>query len=449
MNNDSPDSNGWDTAADVFDTLGDLSNATSEVVDNFDVGIKDKNTRENTASGANLGISAMGLASSVAGIVSNSKKYNAYKNKDKKEAAKRRIWANSVDLVGNAISGASGLSNFGYFAGAEKATVEGSKAQRDSRIMDMTSGVLGMTSSVFKIAGNITNYVSGKYEKKAHSTIANSASKFANPNDVAELRQANTDIDALSGGASANRRLSAAEKTQLKAARDKRRNIKARRFAMQQAADLHKIKSKHYKTNEVGYLLEGASNIGDILKNVGKFTFADKAVSNWFGVGGGLVSTLVKAGKTWHSTYQKSAKAKEGEKAFADAKKNIVKKYIDDEVDDVKAEAAGWNTNAVEDANLANNNAADVENNDKNLSDKEAKRLVLMKLGFHVKKNSEVDSISNDELFKRITEKRANQIMHTDKNTKDQMLLAMGFQQDKLSSVSFDDIYKVLSGETV
>ena len=405
-NNDSPDSNGWDIAADVADTIGDLSNATSEVVDNFDVGIKSDNDRENTASGASLGVSAAGLASSVFGLFSNSKKYKAYKNKDKKEAAKRRLWANSVDVVGNAISGASALSDFGYFLGAEKATKEGSKAQRDAGIMDITSGVLGVTSGLL-------NYFANRSERDANKNVAAGANALADDNAVSNLAPGSSQQDVTTA--------------------------MAKQYAMRQAQKLHQDKYDKSSNRGIMELLKSGTSVGMALSGIGKMTSGTTStvfnilgsVTNGIGIVAGLGE------RAYDNFFKKESRVKKDE---------IIDEYLDEEVNRILAEANSWQPSVNEQADLAQADADDGANTDTTLSNAEARRLAMLRLGVRVDSNAEVDSQEKrDELFTLLTRRRANYIMNSNPNEKDQMITALGLDPQ---TATFTDVYNVLSGET-
>ena len=390
--------------------------------------------------------SALSAGSSFFGLLNHS--FSAYKQKKKADRTKlknRRSAEYKRGMAGLMEVGADSMSTLDNVHDAILTGLGyGDKSSKSAGNM-----VFGVASSGFNIAGNILKFMANKDEQKAHTTIAEEAAKFANPQkDDADLRAARDTIGLLSRGGP-DRKLKSEVKPSLEEARQARRNIKARKYAMGQAASLHKAKSDNFKTDALGTVLDVLDNVAGAGKSIGKIPFNDKAVGISLSASGGILSSIVKAAKTWKSTYEKTDKAKAGEKAFETAKKDVVTKYLDDGVKKIKDKATAWQADDVEKANLANCNAKDDENADNTLTDKEAKRLVLMKLGFYVKKNSDVDSVSSDEIFKKITEKRANQIMKADKSTKDAMLISLGFPKNELSKVSYNDIYKVLSGETL
>ncbi|MBR7073334.1 MAG: hypothetical protein IKI33_06920, partial [Eubacterium sp.] len=312
-------------------------------------------------------------------------------------------------------------------------------------ITDSISTLFSTVSSGAKIFGNYSSLAAKAYERKASDKIAKS-SVFHDSKNKADLKSAKLNIDTLSG--IDDRNLDAAQKAYLKkeltANRKARRNAKAKKYAMNQAARLHKAKnSGNFKIETASTVFESLGNLSSIVKGLEKLPLISKFTTNWLGAGGGLGETVFKAIKGGLDIFKKKDEEK-SEKRFKDEKKKVVDEYLNKNMKTIKEKSSGWNPNPEEAANLASIDADD-ENNDNTIGDNEAKRLVLMKLGFYLRTNAQADNISSDEIFKRITEKRANQIMQS--NNKDAMLTSLGFAD--VSKVTFNDVYKVLSGETV
>ena len=399
-NNKSPDDGGGlDTAIDVIDSLGDLSNASSEVFGYTGLGLMGEGAQKDASSGGYLGTSAMGLTSSILGIISNSKKYGNYKSDRKKAATRMRIGASSVDVLSNLVSGASGLSDFGYFAGKKKANDEGTKEYKNAGIMDAVAGGLGLVSSV-------VNFIADQTDANAHGDIADKAGQrhvnlpnnanYATPQDKA--------------------------------------SAKAKHYAMKQAQDIHGDKSGNFLMRARS-ALTGMSSLGMVLSGIGKATGGNSTLS----LLGTIANGIGIASNVGYRIYDKFAGSKK--------KNEVIDEYLNDKATKIQAEAANMQLNQQEQADIATTDTDDGNNGMSRgtaITIEEAKRIAILRLGVNVDSNADINSSSvRDEVFKAITTKRANYIWNANQADKDNMLRDLGLP----TTATFDEIYNVLSGD--
>ena len=371
------------------------------------------------AAGAALGTLSGGIKMS-----SNIYRATRNKNKYKRNTAKYRAAAGGLGMASSATSGLVSAGNLGLFG--TRSTVDGSGAQK-------AAGALGIASGVTGFGANILDYVANRSEKSGHKTAANDTEALKNSKEAAAdtaLTESRNTLAGFKGRKTDD--LTAGEKQQLKQAREKRHTAKAQKYAMAQASALHKQRSEESTKGLISMISGGASFLGSSITGLSKLLGNAGGV---LGTIGTVLSAIGGVGKTIGGV-KDFATGKKEKKKLAGKKHDIVKDYLNEKITKIKQQAAQMELNNGERRQLG---ARGVD-----LSDEEAKRIAMLRLGVDIPDDEvTISSEKMDEAFKKLTEKRANNILKASGDEKNQMLTALGLDHD----ARFEDVVSALSAD--
>ena len=400
--------------------------------------IEDKDSKNTHTSAMGIATSGIGTIGAGVSFFNNRYKKNKLLNANRRKAASQRQFASGLDFFGGLFGVASNGGNIGLFGKNNLANKDGGIPQMVGGGLDILSGALGSMANIFK-------YKANRSDRKAHSDIVSKADEIRGADyarDTADLdqsRQELKNIYAQNGSAPL------AQSQALTDARTKRHTAKAKLYAMEQAARMHQVKYDNSSNGGAGLLFGSLGSVGTVLKGFGKMMGSGNGLLAQIGYYTGALGTLAKGINLAHGAYKNSDKGKDkAKKAVEDEKRSIVDSYLNDAAQRIIDDAQQWHPTQAESDNLANTDNDDISD-DANIMPVEARRLALMRLGIQVANNADVRNNAHyDEAFKKITEKRANNIINSSANERHSMLEALGLDDD----ASFDQIYTVLSGET-
>ncbi|MCR4779605.1 MAG: hypothetical protein K5876_00770 [Ruminiclostridium sp.] len=371
------------------------------------------------AAGAALGTLSGGIKMS-----SNIYRATKNKNKHKRKAAGFRAAAGGLGMASSATSGLVRAGNLGLFG--TRSTVEGSGSQK-------AAGVLGMVSGATGLGANILDYLGNRSEKAGHKSTAKDTQDLIDEKGAAadtNLSDARTTLEGFKGRKVSD--LSDEEKDQLKKAREKRHAAKAQKYAMAQASKLHKQRSEESDKGLISMLSGISSLTGSTITGISKLLGNTKGLLGTLGTAFTAIGAI---GKTIGGVKDFASKKKE-QKKLGVKKREVVKEYLDEKITKIKHQA--------EQMTLDNGERRQLGANGVTLSDDEAKRIALLRLGVEIPDDEvTISAESMDEAFKKLTEKRANNILKADKGAKDQMLTALGLDTD----ARFEDVVAALSAD--
>ena len=374
------------------------------------------------------GISALGNASGMisytTGYFSNRRRAKKDKNANHRKVSEMKKKANISYLLQSTAGLVGNINNMGAFG--DRPVDNG--VERLGTKTSILGGVAGAIGGISGFAGKYFDFKTHKLKKKLHKETADKVSGVKRRN----ANEADNTIEA------ANFALRHTDNIDTEVKREKvhelrkmRHTAKAQKYAMDMAARLHERKSKGASKgwagllsaglSAVGSLFTAASSFGGILKNAGPI---GSILSGIGGAGtflGHVIGDKMIAGK------------RRGNKMKAD-KKQIVEEYLQKKAEKIKAEAASIQFTEEEIAALGR--SGDV------LSDTEAKRLAVMRLGVRDRslwekirgKQKEADSPltgdAYDAVFNMLVKKRANNIMQSGEKERNEMLDALGLDHD-------------------
>ena len=126
-------------------------------------------------------------------------------------------------------------------------------------------------------------------------------------------------------------------------------------------------------------------------------------------------------------------KGKDEKKKLAKSKHEVVDAYLAEKVDKIKEQASAMQLDGDDEANLGARG--------KTITNEEAKRAAIMRLGVDLPDSSEkIPDDAYDAAFKKLTEKRANNILRSSGEEKEEMLAMLGLDKD----ATFEDVYSAL-----
>lgn len=371
------------------------------------------------AAGAALGTLSGGIKMS-----SNIYRATKNKNKHKRKAAAFRAAAGGLGMASSATSGLVSAGNLGLFG--TRSTVEGSGSQK-------AAGILGMVSGATGLGANILDYLGNRSERESHKTTVKDINDLKNAKGASvdtNLNDARTTLEGFKGRKTSE--LTDEEKDQLKQAREKRHTAKAQKYAMAQAAKLHEQRSTESQKGLISMLSGISSFTGSTITGISKLLGNTQGL---LGLAGTAFTALGGIGKTIGGLKDFASKKKEQKKLGA-KKREVVKEYLDEKIRKIKTQA--------EQMTLDNGERRQLGAKGATLSDDEAKRIALLRLGVDIPDDEVTISAENmDEAFKKLTEKRANNILKADTGSKEEMLTALGLD----TSARFEDVVAALSAD--
>ena len=367
--------------------------------------------------------SAAGAASAGVKMYSSIRRKKNDKNKNHREAAKRRAIASGFSMGSSLTGGLSHGADLGLFGG--RATEEGSKSQKIGGALDIASGATGAVASGLDLWANMG-------EKEAHKNTARDAQNYSDSNrDSADesLKESRKKLKAFKNRKPSE--LSLKEMGDLRAARQERHTAKAQKYAMAQAAKIHKLRSEESTKGLIGTIGASIGGLGSILGGSLKIA----------GATGGLLGTIA-TGLSGIGGILKVAggltdyiKGKKESTKLANKNHELVEEYLNGKVEKIKQEAAGMDLKKGEERNLGEGG--------KKITDDEAKRIALMRLGIDIPDDTtDIPDKAYEMAFDKLTEKRANNIMKSGKEEKEAMLTTLGLDKD----ASLEDVIAVLKG---
>lgn len=371
---------------------------------------------------------SIGIAGNVSGTIGSGIKmgsniYRARKDKNryKRQAAKHRATAAAFSAASEITGGLSHGANLGLFG--KRATEEGTASQAKGGAFDIASGTAGLVSKIFDYTGN-------KAQKEGYKQTS------ADTNTYAEEHKASANADLTASGnvirELKNKKateLTDDEKTRLKEAREKRHTAKAQKYAMAQASKLHKTRSEESTKGLIGLIGGGIGFLGAGLTGLSKIL---GNTTGLLGMAGKGLSALAGITKTIGGLKEFKDGRKE-KKKLEQSKHEVVEDYLKNKVIKIKEQATQMELGEGDEAKLGAHG--------RTLSDDEAKRIAIMRLGVDIPDSS--DNISDeayDQAFRKLTEKRANNILKSSGNEKTNMLGALGLDND----ATFEDVVAAL-----
>ncbi len=384
---------------------------------------------------------AIGFVTSA--IKSGTSMYRAGRTKSRyaRKAANTKTASGALGMIG----GLSGMA--GSLLGL---TNDGSEGADNSKKATIAQGGFGVLKGVMDAIGSGLDFKASSDEKKAHGDIVGNASTISsgsshqNPN--APRRDLDQELEDVRDQIAQQKQANDRSSQSAKAARKRRHTLKARKYAMKQAADMHSARAGESRKN-VGNLVGGIfGGLGGVLSGLSKILDPGGgllgSVLKYIGAGSSLIGNLSKGiGKA----VDKNRASNESE-ALKGNKQNVVDEYINDKAARIVEESKH----------------VELTNREKSqyhirkfpvVTIDEAKKVAVLRLGID---NSSIsfDDSDSDELgenltpddyeraFKIITEKRAKNILKSEGADKNEMLDALGLDHD----ASLEDVVSSLSG---
>ena len=339
----------------------------------------------------------------VLGMYSGSKKLNNSKNSRVRTASKYNIASNAFGLLGNASKFIStGIATWG--------DLDDTHQDRSNRWMGLLGSVSGTIGSIISARGSFV-------DREQRNQISQTAKGMAlgNNNDQnnsmedAEKRRLRDDIrnSDMTGYQQ--------HKTSMNA-------LKAKKYAMQQAAELNQIKADQMRKGVVGSLFGSISSVLGLVNAIP--AWRDSAVGGYFAAAGGAASALGTVVKQFERISDKHTDVKMKEK-----RNDIAKEYLDKKAADVDAAVNTFESNH---PNFAR------------LTPKEKRLVAIGRMGIDVDMSLDPNSQQLlDQVFEKVNHKRALNIALSDNNTKTACLTALKLDPD----ASIQEIEAALRGD--
>ena len=372
------------------------------------------------------GVAGAGLGLVGSGLKTGSSIYSAFRNKNrhKRKTAGYRALSGASAFVTSMNKGLSFGGDLGLFGG--RAKDKGSSAQKKSGIIDFFTGVSDLGDKAFDYLGN-------KSEKEGHKLTAQDSAEYVKNNArsaVNNLSNARDVIEQYKGAKMAD--ISEEERDQLGLARRVRHTAKAQKYAMAQAAALHKTRSEESTKGLFGLIGSSVGLVGSVLKGVSKL------LGNTGGVLGTIASVVgaISGGLAGVEVAHGMIKEKKEKAVFAQDKKVIVKSYLKEKIAKIKQQA--------HDMSLTDREEEELGDEGKTISDEEAECIAIMRLGVNMPESQNmVMDKDYEEAFAKLSEKRANNIMQSSEKEKGEMLNALGLDPD----ARFEDVLSALKAD--
>ena len=371
---------------------------------------------------------SIGIAGNVSGTIgagiklgSNIYRSRRDKNKYKRRAAKYRAASGAFWGAAEITNGLSRGGNLGLFG--ERARVEGSGSQKIGGALDIASGTTSFIA-------NILNYTANRAEKADHKKASEDTERYMDQ----KSEEADTALTASRNtiGKYKNRKtseLTEEETQELKLARKRRNTAKAQKYAMAQASKLHKLRSEESTKELIGMIGGGIGMLSAGLSGTAKLLGNTGGILGLIGTGLSAIAGVTKTigGLTDFK------KGKDEKKKLAKSKHEVVDAYLAEKVDKIKEQASAMQLDGDDEANLGARG--------KTITNEEAKRAAIMRLGVDLPDSSEkIPDDAYDAAFKKLTEKRANNILRSSGEEKEAMLAMLGLDKD----ATFEDVYSAL-----
>ena len=380
------------------------------------------------------GINWLGLAGNAVGALSggvkgfsNVVRRKTDKSKYRRKTAKYRALAGFSSMVGSLAAGYSNAENLGLIDG--RATQFGTGARSRGAVADIIAGLSGILDKTSDYVGNLE-------ESEGHAAAAkDSRAYYDRKKDSAEdmLEQSQDDLRrarVIPDGQTEQQK--AARKLSLKDARMRRNTAKAQKYAMAQAADFHEARVTNQLKGFFGMIGSVSSGLGTMLTAMAKR-------GGWNSTAGALGTVLSGIGglaKAANTGADQVINRKELNR-LRGKRDEVVDEYLTAKARKIKDEAANV---GLDDAEKAAVGEATL-----NLTDSEAKNVAIMRLGINLPDETrDIKKLeSKVEVFKKITEKRAKNILLSDPAEKKKMLDALGLDED----AALEDVERALSGD--
>ena len=306
-------------------------------------------------------------------------------------------------------------SGLGFFGNAAKIVTGGISAFGDHKDSDQkeASAWVGTVGNAFSTAASITTWVNNYRDRAQRKKLVSDTEDYVldNAQSVSGSEEADTKTAAQ---AALQRRDLAAYSTNKTALNE----IKAKKYAMQQAAAMNKVKSQQGPKGVVGSIVGGintlASLVGAIAPGARLVTGAITGITNSIG-------NVVKQ----HELIS-DMNAKDGLK---EGKMKVVNGYIRDKMDKLDNEISDYEGRTATPLNM---------------TAKEKKRIIIARLGVNLEiTDTEPSSSEMESAFDFINHKRALYIMNSSKAEREEMLAVLRLD----NNATLKDIESVLRGD--
>ena len=426
-----------DDAAKGFGGVGAATGLGSSIagqfIDDSPSGIIDGVSQKQMNAGVGIFGAGMGAVANSLKLGTNIYKASKSKSRYKRKAARMKAASGGLGLLGNAASIAGGLGSFGVYG--QKQTVldpaGGSGTEYDPN--KTVSGFTDIGGGIVSSVSSILDYSANRSVTNAHRKIGRDTRRYLTDNlDDSKSKLANSrrKIKELKNVGAGN--LTDEQKQELKLARKARRTAKAKMFAMKQASDMNTARGRQHTPGVLGLIGGMSSGIGSLLKGIAKFTGQSQGILGYIGMGLGMLGGAIKTFNSLREAKKAVTKPKDGLK---NNKHSVVDDYLIGKIRKIKEQAAAMLLDRAE--------SRDLGSQGKTLSDDEAKRIALLRLGVDVDEHSDNLTDANyNEAFKKITEKRAKNILKARDADKTEMLNKLGLDPD----ATLEDVTSALSG---
>ena len=375
-----------------------------------------------------IGLAGNAIGAISSGIKTGSSIYRARtdKNKHKRRTARFRALSGAFSMGGSIAAGFGNAENLGLIDGW--GMERGSDARKRGGIADIISGIGGMGDKVFDFLGNLQEAHGYSSASGAIGEYLKGVKRKGSTADTRpEEEEDNGDIsDNPSGNAKA-----APKETGLDAWR-KRKTAKAQRYAMEQAKKFNDTRSKSSSfKGAIGAFGGIAGGLGSILTGISK---GGGGLSNEFGAIGSMLSMIGGGAKALGAVVDKGINKSE-ENRLHQSKEEVITDYLDGKIERIKEEA--------DQVSLSDLEKQAIRANKLSLTDNEARTIAIMRLGVAIPEDtSDLSALKHkSELFQKITEKRAKNILMSEPAEKKAMLTALGLDED----AALEDVVKALS----
>lgn len=306
-------------------------------------------------------------------------------------------------------------NGLGFFGNASKIVTGGIGVFGDSNDTDQknASAWVGTAGNAFSTAASITTWVNNYRDRVQRRALVGDTSDYVRDNaaivaGTAEGDAKNAAQAAIQGGDVAGY---AANKTALN-------EIKAKKYAMQQAATMNQFKSRQGPKGAVGSIVGGINTIASL---VGAIAPGARLVTGAITGITGALGNLVKQHELASDLMVRDKLREE--------KMNVVNKYVQDKISKL------------------DNDISDYEGRtgtQLNMTPKEKKRIIIARLGVDLEITDTDPSTSEMEsAFDFINHKRALYIMNSSKDEREEMLDALHLDYN----ATLKDIESVLRGD--
>lgn len=368
---------------------------------------KKEEIRENNE-GATRAMGALSMISGGIGLYTNINNIYNLAKKRRNSHNKRAIY----EMTTSALS-----STYGTFGSLGKIASGGITTFGDPKNTNQkaASTALGIFNSMIGTAANISGLVGGyvdQYQRYKLRKKLETQSGIASAIDEDALKQ---DVDDSKDG---DRREYLGKKRML-------RSLKAKKYALQDAAEFHKIKNNQFRKNWIGSITSSLGTASTFFQVFNPKSSASGFLKAWTPLMtslGGFANRLV-----GHISDQSTGKK------IKEKKLDVINRYLINKRNKLRDEVDEESDPSKPDHNY-------FENVDDNTLD----RITIARLGVDIPIND--DGLGEDELmegFKALNMKRARNIMEASPKDRETMLSALGLTQD----ATLNEIASALTGD--